>query len=383
MDFDFSEEQALLKDSVGRLMADHYGFEKRKGIVAGEEGWSRDAWRRFAELGLLGLPFTERHGGFGGGAVETMIVMEAMGRALVVEPYLATVVLGGGALRHGAGDAMLTQLVPALAKGEVVMAFAHGEREARYQLSHVGTRARREGAGWIIDGEKSLVLHGAAAQKLVVSARVAGGTREPGGIALFLVDGTAPGVTRRAYPTQDSFRAAEITLAAVRVGDDAAIGAPGEGYDVLTRVAEDAIAAVCAEAVGAMTELNALTVEYLKTRRQFGVAIGSFQALQHRAADMLIAEEQARSMTYFATMIAAEDDAAERARAIAAAKVQVGRSGRLVAQQAIQLHGGIGMTMEYKAGHYMKRLAMIDVMFGDADHHLRSLARAGGLFGEA
>jgi pimeloyl-CoA dehydrogenase small subunit len=383
MDFDLSPEQSLLKDSVGRLLADHYGFDKRKSYLASGDGWSREMWARYAELGLLGLPFAEEHGGFGGGAVETMIVMESFGRALAVEPYLASVVLAGGALRHGASARQLAALVPALARGETVLAFAHAEREARYDLACVATTARRDGGAWRLDGEKTLVLHGDAAQRLVVSARIGGAARDEDGIALFLVDGDAPGVSRRSYPTQDAMRAAEVVLAGVRVPDDAIIGAPGAGFAIVRRVAEDAIAALAAEAVGAMAELNALTVEYLKTRRQFGVPIGSFQVLQHRASDMLIAEEQARSMALFATMMTDEPDGAARARAMAAAKVQIGRSGRFVAQQAIQLHGGIGMTMEYKAGHLMKRLAMIDLMFGDADHHLRALARAGGLAGNA
>jgi pimeloyl-CoA dehydrogenase small subunit len=383
MDFDLSPEQSLLKDSIGRLMADHYAFEKRKAYIASADGWSREMWARYAELGILGLPFAEDHGGFGGGAVETMIVMEAMGRALAVEPYLATVVLAGGVLRHGANAQQLSTLVPGVAQGETILALAHAEREARYDLAAVTTTARHEGGGWRLDGEKTLVLHGDAANRLVVSARVSGAPRDESGIALFLVDANAPGLSRRGYPTQDAMRAAEVTLASVRVGDDAVIGAPGAGFPILRRVAEDTIAALAAEGVGAMAELTSLTVEYLKTRRQFGVAIGSFQALQHRASDMLIAEEQARSMALFATMMAEDSDDAARARALAAAKVQIGRSGRFVAQQAIQLHGGIGMTMEYKAGHYMKRLAMIDLMFGDADHHLRALARAGGLLGDA
>ncbi|HUK60586.1 MAG TPA: acyl-CoA dehydrogenase family protein [Stellaceae bacterium] len=383
MDFDLSPEQSLLKDSVGRLMADHYAFEKRKTYIASADGWSREMWARYAELGILGLPFAEAQGGFSGGAVETMIVMEAMGRALTVEPYLATVVLAGGALRHGASAEQLAALVPGVAQGKTILALAHAEREARYDLASVAATARREGNAWRIDGEKTLVLHGDAADRFVVSARISGNPSDESGIALFLVDAKAPGLSRRAYPTQDAMRAAEVTFAGVRVADDAAIGAPGAGFPILRRVAEDAIAALAAEAVGAMAELTSLTVEYLKTRRQFGVAIGSFQALQHRASDMLIAEEQARSMALFATMMAEDTDDAGRARALAAAKVQIGRSGRFVAQQAIQLHGGIGMTMEYKAGHYMKRLAMIDLMFGDADHHLRALARAGGLLGDA
>jgi pimeloyl-CoA dehydrogenase small subunit len=380
MDFDLSEEQTLLKQSVERLVADHYGFEKRKTYRASEEGWSRDIWRRFAELGLLGLPFAESEGGFGGGPVETMIVMEALGRALALEPYLATVVLGGGLLRRGGNAAQRAALVPRIAAGDLILAFAHGERQARFDLADVATKARQDGADWVIDGEKSLVLHGDSAKTLIVSARIAGERRERKGIALFLVDAKAPGLSRRAYPTQDGLRAAEISLAGVRVGADAVLGEPGAGLAIIERVIDEAIAAVSAEAVGAMAALTDLTVEYLKTRKQFGVAIGSFQVLQHRATEMLVALEQTRSMAMFATMMAADEDAAERRKAIAAAKVQVGRSARLVGQQAIQLHGGIGMTEEYKAGHYFKRLSMIEILFGDADHHLRALAQEGGLF---
>ena len=380
MDFDLSEEQILLRQSVERMAADHYRFEQRKFHGAEPEGWSRAMWRRYAELGLLGLPFVERYGGVGGGPVETMIVMEAMGRALALEPYLATVVLAGGLIRHGGSAAQQAAFVPAIAGGTMILAFAHAERQSRYDLADVATRARPDGAGWVIDGEKSLVLHGDSADRLIVSARVAGERRDRDGIALFLVDGAAKGVSRRPYATQDGMRAAEIALASVAVGRDSMLGAPGAALPLIERVADEAIAALAAEAVGAMAALTDMTVDYLKTRRQFGVPIGNFQVLQHRAADMLIALEQARSMALYATLTVAAPDAVERRRAAAAAKVQVGRSGRFVGQQAIQLHGGIGMTMEYKAGHYLKRLTMIDLMFGDADHHLRALARGGGLF---
>ena len=379
MDFDLSEEQTLLQASVERLMKDHYAFEQRKSYAAAPDGWSRAMWRRYAELGLLGLPFAERHGGFGGGPIETMIAMEAMGRALALDPYLATVVLAGGCLRHAGSEAQLEALVPGITAGGTTLAFAHGERDARYDLADVSTRARRDGAGWLIEGEKSLVLHGDSADRLVVSARIAGERRERQGVALFLVDGKAEGLSRRGYPTQDGMRAAEISLASVRVAAGDVLGEAGAALAIVERVVGEAMAALSAEAVGAMAALTDLTVEYLKTRRQFGVPIGSFQVLQHRAAEMLIAVEQARSMALFATMMAADDDAAERTKATAAAKVQIGRSGRFVAQQATQLHGGIGMTMEYSAGHYLKRLTMIDLMFGDADHHLRALARMGGL----
>src|SRR5271167_304903 len=378
MDFDLSEEQRLLKESLDRLIGDRYAFEQRKGYAQSPEGWSRELWAQFAEFGLLGLPFEDRHGGSAAGPVETMIAMEAFGRALVLEPYLATVVLGGGFLRHGGSAEQLAALIPKIADGSLTFAFAHTERQSRYDLHDVETRAVRGGAGWVIDGEKGVVLHGDTADKLIVTARVGGGRRDRDGVAVFIVDGKAAGVSRRGYPTQDGLRAAEITLAGVRVGPEGVLGEPGEGLPLVERVVGEAIAALCAEAVGAMAAMHELTVEYLKTRRQFGREIGSFQILQHRAVEMLIALEQARSMAMLGTMMASEVNAAERRNALSAAKVQIGRSGRLIGQQAIQLHGGIGMTMEYKVGHYFKRVTMIDSMFGDADFHLRELARRDG-----
>jgi len=377
MDFDLSEEQRLLKESLDRLLADRYAFEQRQVYGQNPEGWSRALWAQYAELGLLALPFAEEHGGIGGGGVETMLVMEGFGRALVLEPYLATVILGGGLLRHGGNAAQAGLLIPQIADGALTLAFAHTERHSRYDLADVTTSARRDGSGWMIEGEKGVVLHGDSAGKLIVTARVGGARREREGIALFVVDGDAEGVSRRSYPTQDGLRAAEIGFSRVRVEADAALGEPGAALPVVERVVDEAIAALCAEAVGIITVLHELTVDYLKTRQQFGRPIGSFQALQHRSVDMLIALEQARSMAMFAAIMAGEPDAAERRAAISAAKVQIGRSGRFVGQQAIQLHGGIGMTAEYKAGHYFKRVTMIDTMFGDADHHLRSLARSG------
>jgi pimeloyl-CoA dehydrogenase small subunit len=377
MDFDLSEEQRLLKESLDRLIGDRYGFEQRKGYAQNPEGWSRELWRQFAELGLLGLPFEERHGGSAGGPVETMIAMEAFGRALVLEPYLATVVLGGGFLRHGGSVEQRANLAPRIADGSLTVAFAHTERQSRYDLYDIETRAVRDGTGWVIDGDKGVVLHGDAADKLIVTSRVGGGRRDRDGVAAFIVDGKAAGVSRRSYPTQDGLRAAEITLANVRVGPEEVLGEPGKALPLVERVVDEGIAALCAEAVGAMAAMHELTVEYLKTRRQFGREIGSFQILQHRAVDMLIALEQARSMAMFATMMSGEDNTAERRQAVSAAKVQIGRSGKFIGQQAIQLHGGIGMTMEYNVGHYFKRVTMIDTMFGDADHHLRELARRG------
>ena len=376
MDFDLNDEQRLLKDSVERLIASRYDFEQRKQHAKNPDGWSRELWAQYAELGLLGLPFAEQHGGFGGGPTETMIVMEAFGRGLVLEPYLATVILGGGLLRHAGSAAQQATLLPEVAGGKLLLAFAQAERQSRYDLADVVTTARRDGETWRLDGEKSLVLHGDCADTLIVSARVSGNQRDRDGIGLFLVDARAGGVTRRAYPTQDGLRAAEIALDGVQSD---ALGTPGQALPVIERVVDEAIAALCAEAIGVMSSMHELTVEYLKTRKQFGRAIGEFQVLQHRAVDMLVALEQARSMALFATMMAASDDAAERHRAIAAAKVQVGKSGRHVGQEAIQLHGGIGMTMEYKVGHYFKRMTMIELMFGDAETHLAALASMGGL----
>jgi pimeloyl-CoA dehydrogenase small subunit len=378
MDFDLSEEQRLLKESLDRLIGDRYAFEQRKAYGQSPEGWSRELWAQYAELGLLGLPFDERYGGSGGGAVETMIAMEAFGRALALEPFLATVVVSGGFLRHGGSPEQCAELIPKIADGSVTVAFAHTERQSRFDLHDIETRAVRDGSAWILNGEKGVVLHGDTADKLIVTARVGGGRRDRDGVATFIVDGEAAGLSRRGYPTQDGLRAAEISLAQVRVGPEGVLAAPGTALPLIERVVDEAIAALCAEAVGAMMAMHELTVDYLKTRRQFGREIGSFQILQHRAVDMLIAMEQARSMAMFATMMAAEENAADRRNALSAAKVQIGRSGKFIGQQAIQLHGGIGMTMEYKVGHYFKRITMIDTMFGDADYHLRQLARGDG-----
>jgi pimeloyl-CoA dehydrogenase small subunit len=378
MDFEINDEQRLLGESLERLMAERYDFAARQRYAREPGGFSETMWRQYAELGLLALPFAESDGGIGSGPVETMIVMDAFGQVLALEPYLATVVLGGGFLRLGGSAAMRADLVPKIASGELRLAFAHGERQARYDLADVVTAARRDGAGFVLDGTKSLVLHGDAADRLVVSARVAGAQRDRTGLALFLVDAAASGVTRRGFPTVDGLRAAEVTLANVRVEADAVIGEAGNGFALIERVVDAAIAALAAEAVGAMAAMHALTVEYLKTRRQFGVPIGNFQVLQHRAADMLVALEEARSLALLAAMTAEEPDAIERRKAMAAAKVQIGRSGRIVGQGAIQLHGGMGMTMEHPVGHYFKRVTMIDTMFGDADHHLAALARLGG-----
>ena len=381
MDFDLSEDQRLLKDSVDRLVADQYQFEQRKKYMREPAGYSPAMWDQITEMGLLGLPFEETLGGFGGGSVETGIVMDAFGRGLVLEPYFATVVLSGGLLRRAASASVLGALAPKVAAGKLKLAFAHVERHSRYNLADVTTTARKDSSNYVLDGAKSVVIHGDSADKIFVTARIAGERRARDGIALFLVDPATPGVSRRGYPTQDGQRAAEITFTNARVSADDLISE--NALPVIEHVIDEAIAALCAEAVGAMQSMQDLTLEYLKTRKQFGRPIGSFQVLQHRSVDMLVAVEQARSMALFAAVMAGEDNPIERRKAISAAKVQIGRSARHVGQEAIQLHGGIGMTNEYAVGHYFKRVTMIDQLYGDADTHLSFLAAHGGLFGKA
>lgn len=379
MDFDLSEEQRLLKDSVEGLLKTSYDFDARKKYQAEKGGWSKSMWSKLAEQGLLGLPFSEDDGGFGAGSIETMIVMEALGKSLVVEPYLPTVVLGGGFLRHGGSAEQKAAHLPGLIDGSKTFAFAQLEKSSRYDLGDISTTAKKTATGYVIDGEKFVVLNGESADTLVVTARTAGGQRDRNGIGVFLVPANAKGVAIKGYPTQDGLHAADISFTGVEVGADAAIGDPENALPLIERVVDDARAALCAEAVGAMDESLKSTVEYLKTRTQFGVPIGSFQVLQHRAADMFVALEQARSMAMFATMASDFDDAEARANAVAAAKVQVGQSLKFVGEQSIQLHGGVGMTMEYKIGHYFKRLTMIEATFGDSDFHLRRVSAAGGL----
>ncbi|MBN9043873.1 MAG: pimeloyl-CoA dehydrogenase small subunit [Rhizobiales bacterium 62-47] len=379
MDFDLSEEQRLLKESIDGLLKASYDFDQRKKYGAEKGGWSKTVWGKLAEQGLLGLPFSEDDGGFGAGAVETMIVMEALGRALVLEPFLATVVLGGGFLRRGGSAAQKEAYIPGIIDGSKTLAFAQLEKNSRYDLGDVSTTAKKKGDGWVIDGEKYVVLNGETADTLIVTARTKGQQTDRNGIGVFLVPRDVKGVSVNGYPTQDGMHAADITFTGVEVGADAAIGDPDNGLPLIEQVVDDARIALCAEAVGAMEESLKITVEYLKTRKQFGVPIGSFQTLQHRAADMFVNLEQARSMAMLATMASDFDDAKERATSVAAAKVQIGKSLKFVGQQSIQLHGGIGMTMEASIGHYFKRLSIIESTFGDTDYHLSRVSAAGGL----
>lgn len=378
MDFDLSDDQLLLQETLGKLLDSHYAdFNKRKAYAQQPNGFDPAIWREYGQAGILALPFPEALGGFGGGPVETMLVMQAFGRALALEPYLTSTILCGHILAHSGNAALVETWLPRLADGSAILALAQTERGARYDLHDVSLAARKDGEDFLLEGEKSVVIGGGAASAFIVSARTSNNRRDKDGITLFLVPGDAPGISRRSYPTQDLTHAAEISFAQVRVPAAQALGGIGEGLPLLVHAVDLAIAGLCAEAVGAMEALVQLTVAYLKTRKQFGVPIGSFQVLQHRCTDMQILLEQARSMAIYAAVMASEADPKTRHEAIAAAKVQIGRSAKFIGQNATQLHGGIGMTMEYQSGHYFKRLTMIESQFGDADHHLRALAAAG------
>jgi alkylation response protein AidB-like acyl-CoA dehydrogenase len=377
MNFELDDDQRMLKDSLERLVTRDGGFERRRQWMLSDAGHDPTLWARYAELGLIALPYPAAHGGLGGTAVDTMLVFESLARSLPLGPLLPTMVIGAAAL-HAASHEQAARWVPAIASGATTLAWAHGEAGSRGGLHDVACSARRQAGGWRLAGAKPLVAHGDRADRLLVSARVAGDRRERDGIALFMVDGDAPGVARRPLRLHDGRRAADIVLSDVRVDDGDVVGEPGRAAPAIERVAHHAIAALAAEAVGLMSALLDTTTDYLKTRQQFGGPIARFQALQHRAADMLVALEQARSMALYAALMLDERDDAERSRALSAVKVQVGESARFVGQQAIQLHGGIGMTDEYVVGHWFKRLTVMESEFGDTDHHLAAFARSGG-----
>jgi alkylation response protein AidB-like acyl-CoA dehydrogenase len=362
MNFDYNEEQQLLADSVRRYLQKDYDFETRKKIVASPEGWSAKAWATFAEMGLTGLPLSTDYGGFGGGAVDLMGVMEAFGEALVVEPYLATVMAARLVSRTEQGD-LKSQVLSSVAEGKLRLAFAHAEAGARHRLSHVATTAKKAGDGWTLDGEKRAVSGAPAADKLVVSARMENAGAS--GIGLFLVDAKAAGVNMKPFRALDETRAADIVLSGAKAQK------LGGSLELIEEATDFATALICAESVGAMKYSCEATLEYLKTRKQFGVPIGAFQALQHRIVDLFIAYEQARSMACLACSKAdAADDARDRARAVSAAKIKIADNARLISQEAVQLHGGMGMSEEMKVSHSFRRLTVIGEQFGGADHHL-------------
>ena len=366
MNFNLSEEQSLIRDSIARFVADNYELDKRNACVAMEHGFSPDNWQQFAELGWLSIPFTEEHGGFGGGPVDTMVIMQEFGRGLVAEPYLPTVVLFGGLLQAGGSAEVQEDLIPRIIAGELQGAFAYLERQSRYELSDIATQASQKGDQWVLNGQKTVVLNGGAAEKLVVAARTGGEQADEAGITLFLVDTASAGVERTAYRMTDGQEAANINFREANA--EAVIGSVGEGYALMSRVIDNARLAICANALGAMEALHAMTLEYCKTREQFGVKIGSFQALQHRMVDMFAACENVKSLLYRAVCAAAAEDD-DALRSLLALKVMVGRAGRLIGAEAIQLHGGMGMTDELSVGFFVKRLMIINTLFGDADYH--------------
>jgi pimeloyl-CoA dehydrogenase small subunit len=374
MDLSYSSEQTQLKDSVDRFVKQNYALESRRKLAASDEGFSRDHWKTYAELGWLGVALPEEFGGIGGSSVETMIIMEGIGQGLVLEPYLQTVVLGGSAVLTGGSAKQKSELLPAIAEGKLMLAFAQAEKQSRFDLHDVELKAKNAGKGWSLSGHKAVVHFAAAADKIVVVARTKGKSRDTDGITLFLVDGKAKGLSRRDYRTIDGLRASELTFADVLVGPDDVLGEVDNGLPLLEKVVDNGIAAVCAEAVGAMHVLHDTTLEYLKTRQQFGRPLGSFQVLQHRMTDMFMAYEQSRSMAMMVNLKLGESDV-ERKKAASAAKVQIGKAGRFVGQQSVQLHGGMGMTDELNVGHYFKRLTMIDTQFGNTDWHLERFGR--------
>jgi pimeloyl-CoA dehydrogenase small subunit len=371
MDFSFSEEQTLLQDSIEKFIVNDYAFENRQKVVKDEQGFSSENWKTFAELGWLGVPFPEADGGFGGKAIEAIIMAEQFGKGLVVEPYLATVVLAGGALRVAGSTEQKTKYLTGIIDGSLQAALAYAEPQGRFNLADLTTTATKDGDDYLLNGYKAVVLNGPSADVLVVSARTSGEQRAGDGVSLFVIAGDAQGVGRRDYPTVDAFQASEITLDNVRVGADALLGEEGNGLAVIEQVIDEGILWVGSEAVGCMEVLYKATVEYCKTREQFGQPIGKFQVLQHRMVDMFMEHEQAKSLMYMAAMRMEEGYGPEAQKAVSAFKVQVGKSGRFVGQNAVQLHGGMGMTDELSVGHYFKRLTMVDTLFGNVDFHLK------------
>ena len=372
MDFSFSAEQTLLQDSIEKFIQKDYAFEARQKIVKEELGYSASHWQTFAELGWLGVPFDEADGGFGGSAIEAIIMMEGFGKGLVVEPYVATVVMAGGALKVAATAAQKESYLAGVIDGSTQGALAYAEPQGRFNLADLTTQAAAaDSGGWLLNGYKAVVLNGPSADFLIVSARTSGDQRDVDGVSLFVVPANADGISRRDYPTVDAFRASEITFDSVALPAESLLGAAGEGLGVIEQVIDEAILAVGAEAVGCMEVLYKATVEYCKTREQFGQPIGKFQVLQHRMVDMFMEHEQAKSLMFMAAMRMAEGYGDEAKKAVSAFKVQVGKSGRFVGQSAVQLHGGMGMTEELSIGHYFKRLTMIDTLFGNVDFHLK------------
>ncbi|MGQ5702256.1 acyl-CoA dehydrogenase family protein [Sandaracinobacteroides sp. A072] len=378
MDFNFTETQGMLRDTLRRYLADNYDFDKRQAMLRMPGGRDPGIWKALAtELGILGAALPEAHGGFGGGPVDSMVLMEELGHVIAVEPYVPTVVVGGQALL-AAGGAHAAQMIPGIISGDVVFGFAHAEPQGRYNLANLRTTAKRDGAGWVINGHKAVVVAAPYASHYLVTVRTGGSQMEASGVSLFLVEAGAKGIVRRDYPCVDGYMASELYFENVAVGPEALLGAEGEALPLIEQLVDHAAVATCAEAVGAMRKLHEITLDYSKQRKQFGQPIGAFQVLQHRMVDMFMEVEQSASMTLMATL---RLDDAERAKWVSQCKVKVNKGARFVGQSAVQIHGGIGITVELSTGHYFKRLSIIETQWGDLDHHLGRLEA--GLMAEA
>ena len=370
MDFTFNEEQSLIQDQVDQFVQKEYDWETRQSLSNSELGFGEDNWKKFAELGWLGISVSEDSGGFGGSAIESMLIMEAFGKGLVVEPFLETVIMAGGLIDdHGSDQQKSSFLEPAIA-GEMHLALAYAEPQSRFNLSDVVTDAKADGDNFIINGYKSVVMNGPSADQIIVSARTSGTQLDGNGISLFIIDANESGLDKTNYKTVDGRRASDLTFENVSVSKESLIGVQDKGFEILDSAIDKAILAISAEAVGAMEVLYKTTVEYTKTREQFGTAIGKFQVLQHRMVDMFMEYEQCKSLLYMATM-KHEEKAEDAKKAISGLKYQVGKAGKFIGQQAVQLHGGMGVTDELNVGHYFKRLTTVGTIFGNTDYHLK------------
>ncbi len=373
MDFNYSEEQQMLRDSVAKFVSNDYDFDTRRKIIESDSGYSKDNWKLFAELGWLMVPFNEEDGGLGGTAVDIIAVMEELGKGIVIEPFLATTILGGGIVAKAGNAQQKEEIIAQVMAGELQLALAYTEDQSRYNLADVATKAEKNGNGYAISGKKIVVMNGNKADKIIVAARTSGKQTDSDGISLFIVDAKADGIKIQGYETVDGFQAADITFNNVNVSADSLLGEEGKGLAALDYVIDRATLAVCAEAVGAMEVSYKKTVEYTKTRKQFGVPIAKFQALQHRMADMFIEHEQAKSLMLMAAMKCDSAGGIDK-KQVSAAKSRIGKAARKVGQESVQIHGGIGVTDELDVGHYFKRLTTIQFIFGSTDFHTQRFA---------
>ena len=370
MDFTFNEEQSLIQDQVDQFVQKEYDWETRQALSNSDLGFGIDNWKKFAELGWIGISVSEDNGGYGGTAIESMLIMEAFGKGLVVEPFLETVIMSASLIDdHGSDQQKSSVLEPAIA-GEMQLALAYAEPQSRFNLSDLVTEAKLDGDNYILNGYKSVVMNGPSANKFIISARTSGTQLDESGISLFLVDSDSTGLDKTDYKTVDGRRASDLSIENVSVPKDNLIGQQDKGFEILDSAIDKAILAISAEAVGAMEVLYKTTVEYTKTREQFGTAIGKFQVLQHRMVDMFMEYEQCKSLLYMATM-KHEEGSPDAKKAISGLKYQVGKAGKFIGQQAVQLHGGMGVTDELNVGHYFKRLTTVGTIFGNTDYHLK------------